>query len=40
LADAFAVRRIWTMREGQLAAEWLVIRQHRGTAAPAKRKIS
>ena len=30
LADAFAVRRVWTVRQGQLATEWLVIRRHQG----------
>lgn len=30
LADAFAARRIWTVRQGRLASEWLVIRRHRG----------
>ena len=27
LQDPFAVRRVWTLRNGQLAEEWLVIRQ-------------
>jgi SRSO17 transposase len=27
LADPFALRRVWTLRNGQLAEEWLVIRQ-------------
>lgn len=40
LADDFAVRRVWTVREGQLAAEWLVIRRHQGTGAQVKRKLS
>jgi SRSO17 transposase len=40
LADEFAVRRIWTVREGQLAPEWLVIRRHQGTRTAAKHKIS
>ena len=43
LADAFAVRRVWTLREGQLAHEWLVIRRHQGlqgAGAATKRKIS
>lgn len=42
LADTFAVRRVWTVREGQLAQEWLVIRRHHGQqgAAATKHKIS
>ncbi len=41
LADAFAVRRVWTVRQGQLATEWLVIRRHHGhQGAATKRKIS
>ncbi len=28
LEETFAARRIWTLREGQIAEEWLVIRQH------------
>jgi SRSO17 transposase len=42
LADAFALRRVWTVRAGQLASEWLVIRQHRGQRGTtlAKRKLS
>src|SRR5262245_52710097 len=40
LADAFALRRVWTVREGQLAPEWLVIRRHHGARAQAKRKSS
>jgi hypothetical protein len=43
LADAFAVRRVWTMRQGQLATEWLVIRRHQGQqggGSTTKRKIS
>jgi SRSO17 transposase len=43
LADAFAVRRVWTVRQGQLATEWLVIRRHhgkQGAGAATKRKIS
>jgi SRSO17 transposase len=40
LVDEFAVRRVWTVREGQLAAEWLVIRRHQGSGAQAKRKLS
>lgn len=40
LADAFAARRIWTVREGQLAPAWLVIRRHLGTKTAAKHKIS
>jgi SRSO17 transposase len=40
LADACAVRRVWTVRVGQLAAEWLVIRRQQGTRALAKRKRS
>ena len=42
LADAFAVRRVWTMRQGQLATEWLVIRRHQGqqgAGSATKRKI-
>lgn len=27
LADEFAARRVWTMREGEVAQEWLVVRQ-------------
>jgi SRSO17 transposase len=40
LADECAVRHIWTVREGQLAHEWLVIRRHLGTRATARQKIS
>jgi SRSO17 transposase len=43
LADEFAARRVWTVREEHLASEWLVIRRHlRRPGAPpsAKRKIS
>lgn len=43
LADAFAARRVWTVRQGQLAVEWLVIRRHNGqqqTGLTAKQKIS
>jgi SRSO17 transposase len=43
LADAFAVRRVWTMRQGQLATEWLVIRRHhgqQGAGSATRRKIS
>ncbi len=43
LADAFAVRRVWTVRQGQLATEWLVIRRHQrqqGAGSTTKRKIS
>lgn len=31
LRDPFALRRVWTIREGRLAAEWLVIRQEDAT---------
>jgi SRSO17 transposase len=40
LADAFAARRIWTVRDGQLAQEWLVIRRHQGAGVQTKQKIS
>jgi SRSO17 transposase len=43
LADAFAVRQVWTVRQGQLAVEWLVIRRHhgqQGAGSTSKRKIS
>ena len=42
LADTFAARRVWTVREGQLAAAWLVIRRHLGppgTVAAAQQQI-
>ena len=44
LADEFATRRIWTVRHGHLAPEWLVIRRHQGTrrvgGAGTKHKVS
>lgn len=43
LADTFAPRRVWTVREDQLAAEWLIIRRHQGrpgVGTPVKQKIS
>lgn len=40
LADEFAARRVWTVRQGQLAPEWLIIRRHHATAAQAKQKLS
>ena len=40
LADAFAVRRVWTMRQGQLATEWWVIRRHQGVRGQSKHKLS
>jgi SRSO17 transposase len=40
VVDAFAARRVWTVREGQLAPEWLVMRRHQGTGPQAKRKLS
>jgi len=42
LADAFALRRVWTVRAGQLASAWLVSRQHRGQQGTtrAKRQLS
>jgi SRSO17 transposase len=40
LADAFAVRQVWTVRPGRLAAEWLVIRRHQGARVQAKHKLS
>lgn len=43
LADTFAARRVWTVREDQLAAEWLIIRRHQGrqgVGTPVKQKIS
>lgn len=30
LEDAFAMRRVWTVRDGQVAEEWLVIRHEHG----------
>lgn len=35
LEDAFTVRQVWTLSEGALVAEWLVIRQEGGTATYA-----
>lgn len=32
LADEFAARRLWTIREGQVAQEWLLIRRERSGA--------
>lgn len=40
LADEFAARRVWTVREERLAPEWLVIRRHQGTGTQGKRKLS
>jgi SRSO17 transposase len=40
LADAFAVRQVWTVRQGQLATEWLVIRRHQGAPVQFKHKLS
>jgi SRSO17 transposase len=40
LADEFAARRVWTVREGRLAPEWLVMRRHQGSGAQSKRKLS
>jgi SRSO17 transposase len=43
LADTFAARSIWTVRQGLLAREWLVIRRHQGRqgrGTPVKQKIS
>jgi SRSO17 transposase len=40
LADEFAARRIWTVREERLAPEWLVIRRQQGTGTKGKRKLS
>ncbi len=31
LDDAFAVRQVWTLHDGEVVAEWLVIRQEGGT---------
>lgn len=39
LADEFAARRVWTIQQGRLASEWLVIRRHHASSA-TKRKIS
>ncbi len=35
LEDAFAVRQVWTLHEGAMVAEWLVIRQEGGQATYA-----
>jgi SRSO17 transposase len=35
LSDAFAVRQVWTLHEGEVVAEWLVIRQEGGEATYA-----
>ena len=40
LVDTFAARRVWTVREGHLAQEWLVIRRHHGARDQAKHKLS
>ena len=43
LSDAFALRRVWTVRQGRLATEWLVIRRPQGShrdGSTATRKIS
>jgi SRSO17 transposase len=42
LADEFAARprRIWTVRQGHLAQEWLVIRRHQGARAQSKHQLS
>jgi SRSO17 transposase len=40
LVDEFAARRVWTVREGRLAREWLVIRRHQRAGAQGKRKLS
>ncbi len=40
LADEFAARRVWTVREERLALEWLVMRRHQGTGTQGKRKLS
>lgn len=43
LADTFAARRVWTVREGQLASDWLGIRRHLrppGPVSAAKQQIS